>query len=244
MSTNTELDLPDVASMSPIAQKVALDVGGRKFITLASTLEESRFLSALVSGRWDHNKQEDGSFFIDADPGLFQYILEYLRRQRMPLFWDRENGHDLGRYKSLLQEAEYFDIPQLSRWLSDQEYMDAVTITTTITHCTIPDRKNPISFPGSKSVGRRNVETLWQEEDIFVCLKNPDHNVPDDCDYHGCVYPDASGLESYPAKPEGKYALRKQMVLKATVVDESVAINSQVFRPVSGSYGRSNWPMS
>lgn len=102
MASNTADKKPDAGSNTHPSGEVVLDVGGRKFITLACTLGESDFLSSLVSGRWDHNQQEDGSFFIDANPDLLQYILEYLRRQRMPLCWNREKGHDLAMYKALL----------------------------------------------------------------------------------------------------------------------------------------------
>lgn len=57
-----------------------LDVGGRKFVTLTSTLEESDFLRSLVSSRWTHNRQFDGRYFVDTDPDVFQHAIEYLRR--------------------------------------------------------------------------------------------------------------------------------------------------------------------
>lgn len=135
MATRTGTNQPDAGSTSDTSESeiVTLDVGGRKFTTFASTLEDSHFLSVLVSERWGHNQQADGSFFIDANPDLFQHILEYLRRQFMPLCWDREKGQDLAMYKVLLQEAEYYGIPELSQWLREGRYMEAVSISTSIT---------------------------------------------------------------------------------------------------------------
>src|SRR4051812_48134438 len=80
---------------------VRLKVGGRRFVTTRETLtEESAFFASLLSGRWD-NALPDGSYFINADPALFEHILRYLRRSVFPLFFDAENGHDHHLYLSL-----------------------------------------------------------------------------------------------------------------------------------------------
>lgn len=215
ITTNTEFEIA-------MPGKVVLDVGGRKFITLASTLSESQFLSALVSGRWDHNQQNDGSFFIDADPDLFQYVLEYLRRHLMPLCWDREKGHDLTRYTALLHEAEYYGIPKLSRWLKEQKYLDAVTITIKVTQRPIPDNEQ-ITFEGLKFTRRQDIKTEWQQEDVYACPRNSKHTAPQMCMYHYSNTLCGQNIEGYPT--------RKQLVLRAIVVDEVVTIHSDVFRP-------------
>ncbi|KAK3681061.1 hypothetical protein B0T22DRAFT_485630 [Podospora appendiculata] len=59
---------------------IRLQVGERHFTTTKDTLAEgSAFFAALLSSRWD-NALDDGSYFIDADPALFEHILRYLRR--------------------------------------------------------------------------------------------------------------------------------------------------------------------
>lgn len=211
MATRAGINQPDAGSTSDTPGKVTLDVGGRKFITLASTLQESDFLSALVSGRWDHNRQADGSFFIDTKPDLFQHILEYLRRQSMPLCWDREKGHDLAMYKALLQEAEYYGRPRLSRWLSEGRYMNAVSVTTKITQKPMPDDRT-IEFASHSEY--RKVETAPREEVLFMCQKYPDHEVPSQC-------------RSYCGEPREK----RKTVFRATVADETVTLNPEVLRP-------------
>lgn len=117
------------ASGSADSDKVTLDVAGRKFITLAATLEESDFLRTLVSEPWRHNRQAEGSYFVDANPDTFGDIIDYLRRGWMPLFWDRETGHDFHRYKKLQLEAGYLGIPRLEHWLSESKFLEAVVIT-------------------------------------------------------------------------------------------------------------------
>lgn len=218
---NIAVALPKMDSTSRKPEKVTLDVGGRKFITLTSTLDESRFLSALVSGRWDHNQQEDGSFFIDADPDLFKDILEYLRRLWMPLYWDREKGHDIARYKALLQEAEYYVIPRLSQWLLEQRYLEAIAVTTTVAQRQVPKDGRAVTFPGCKP----GVHLEWHENDVYFCpgLTYPlgRHQDLDDCK-----------PSCFEARKKFELPSIKERSLIAVMKDESVVFNHEVCRPV------------
>lgn len=200
--------------------KVTLDVGGRKFVTLATTLSESQFLGSLVSGRWQHNRQEDGSYFIDADPDLFKEILNYLRRQWMPLFWDREKGHDLARYKTLLQEAEYYGIPKLAEWLKKQKYLDAVTNSTEFHKCLIlaDDSSYPnvstSRLPSSKSMTQRMVEVKFVEKNIYSCLDRHHYSV-DCCD-----------IDCFKLRAECDMPQKKSYHWQAVAVDNIVVLNT------------------
>ena len=55
---------------------IKLNVGGKYFSTSLTTLQsyESSFFGALVSGRWEVKKQEDGAIFIDRNPAVFEYV--------------------------------------------------------------------------------------------------------------------------------------------------------------------------
>lgn len=101
---------PELASDAPIC----IQVGGRRFTTTTkeTLTEESAFFASLLSGWWN-NALEDGSYFIDADPVLFEHILRYLRRGVFPLFFGAVKGHDYHLYLSLLEEARYFQIRRL-----------------------------------------------------------------------------------------------------------------------------------
>ena len=57
-------------------ERVALDVGGTKFVTTATVLHRSEFFRAMTS-RW--TKDGDGCYFIDQSPQKFVHILRYLR---------------------------------------------------------------------------------------------------------------------------------------------------------------------
>jgi hypothetical protein len=107
---------------------IILDVSGRKYRTQNVTLQSSPYFQNLLA-RWDDcsDRQEDGSYFIDADPDAFQYILEFMRRpSKFPLFWTKETGFDYALYSKLEAEADYFLLHDLRDWLQKKRYLDAV----------------------------------------------------------------------------------------------------------------------
>ncbi|CCE31995.1 uncharacterized protein CPUR_05853 [Claviceps purpurea 20.1] len=106
--------------------RIKLLVGERTFITTRDTLiRESQFFSRHFSGPWAEPPQ-DGIYFVDADPALFEHILRYLRQSVFPLFYRQSIGHNLGLYAALRKEAEFFQIQRLQTWLSQGRYLDAV----------------------------------------------------------------------------------------------------------------------
>ncbi|KAH8656708.1 hypothetical protein BGZ60DRAFT_384641 [Tricladium varicosporioides] len=92
---------------------IQLQVGEKRFLTTRETLADAKFFDPLLSGRWESNKQHNGSYFINADASLFEHILRYLRRGLLPLFYHNQNGHNHALYITLLQEARYFLITKL-----------------------------------------------------------------------------------------------------------------------------------
>ena len=107
---------------------IILDVSGRKYKTQKATLQTSPYFQNLLA-RWDDcsDRQEDGSYFIDADPDAFQYILEFMRRpSKFPLFWTKETSFDYALYNKLEAEADYFLLHDLRDWLRKKRYLDAV----------------------------------------------------------------------------------------------------------------------
>ena len=109
---------------------IVLDVSGRKYKTQKITLQASPYFRSLFA-RWDQgsDKQEDDSYFIDADPDAFQYILDFMRRPaKYPLFWTKQTGFDYALYNKLESEADYFLLHDLRDWLRNKSYLDAVKI--------------------------------------------------------------------------------------------------------------------
>ncbi|KAL8846465.1 MAG: hypothetical protein Q9221_008449 [Calogaya cf. arnoldii] len=125
--SDTEQTPPSPSTSVPIV----LRVGEQCFYTSRDSLSGSDYLSYINSGRWDDNKQPDGSFFIDADPDIFKYVLRFLRHGVYPLCYDEAKGHDFATYAAIQKQADYLIIPELAKWLSEARYLSAVTIKTT-----------------------------------------------------------------------------------------------------------------
>ncbi|KAI8931442.1 hypothetical protein NX059_011769 [Plenodomus lindquistii] len=107
---------------------IVLDVSGRKYQTQRSTLQAFPYFHDLLA-RWKSYsyRQEYGSCFVDADPNVFQYVLEFMRRpSRFPLFWTRQTGFDYALYSKLEAEADHFLLHDLRDWLRKKRYLDAV----------------------------------------------------------------------------------------------------------------------
>ncbi|KAG0651939.1 BTB POZ domain-containing KCTD4 [Hyphodiscus hymeniophilus] len=146
--------------------QIVLQVGERRFITTKETLtDESEFFTCLLSGRWSSNAQTDGSWFIDADPGLFEHILRYLRRGVLPIFHDSTKGHDHALYRALSVEADFFQIPRLRDWLKQKQYLRAVT---TKIYPTVVE--GIVRIPGTLAADEQvEYYPVWQMKKIYLC---------------------------------------------------------------------------
>jgi hypothetical protein len=110
---------------------VSLDVSGCIYRTHEATLQASPYFRNLMA-RWKDccDRQEDGSFFVDANPDVFQHILNFMRRpSKFPLFWTKNTGFDYALYNNLEAEADYFLLNDLRDWIRQKRYLDAVRIT-------------------------------------------------------------------------------------------------------------------
>ncbi|KAJ4344145.1 hypothetical protein N0V95_006307 [Ascochyta clinopodiicola] len=106
-----------------------LDVGGRQFkISTGTLIAESGLFQRQMSDRFHWQPEADGSYFLDADPDLFEHLLRFMRRPSVfPLFWSKGHGFDYSLYQRLQAEAKYFEINALHDWIQKQHYLGAVT---------------------------------------------------------------------------------------------------------------------
>lgn len=117
-----------------------INVGGRSFTTLKSTLEQSPFLNAMLSNQWAGSTcYVNGMPFVDRSPLLFEHILDFLRSSVPPIFWTRANGFDLPLYASLIHEAEYFQLEALATWIRNEQYINTILITSSMEVITLSD---------------------------------------------------------------------------------------------------------
>jgi hypothetical protein len=108
---------------------MVLDVGGRCFKVSRDTLMESGLFRRQLSDRFAWAPEVDGSYFIDADPELFEHLLRFMRRPGLfPLFYDKAKGFDYNLYNHLEAEAEYFQIDALHDWIKEKNYIKAVEV--------------------------------------------------------------------------------------------------------------------
>ena len=135
---------------------ITLDVSGRQFKTQRATLQTSPYFRNLLI-RWNDSidKQEDGSYFIDADPDTFQHILNYMRRpSKFPLFWTKEASFDYALYNKIETEADYFLLHNLRDWIRKKRYLDAVKISSEVTTMFEYD----IGFDWNRVIGDNGME--------------------------------------------------------------------------------------
>ncbi|PVH91437.1 hypothetical protein DM02DRAFT_472026, partial [Periconia macrospinosa] len=107
---------------------ITIKTSQRSFVTDPERwLGQSEYFKNLFSGDWG-DKQDDGSYFIETDAHIFEHVLRYLRTGVLPIFYDNSAGHNFPLYQALLNEAMYFAIKRLQRWLRERKYLDAVKI--------------------------------------------------------------------------------------------------------------------
>jgi hypothetical protein len=108
-----------------------LNIGGRRFEVLRSTLMKSGALSDMISGTLLWAAEPDGSYFLDTDPDAFEHVLRFMRRPSIfPLFWSKSEGFDYAQYHRVQTEAEVFKVDALHDWIRDKKYLDAIHVHT------------------------------------------------------------------------------------------------------------------
>lgn len=146
-------------------RRITLQVGESRFVTTRETLvEESGFFASLLSGRWNE-AQEDGSYFVDADPTLFEHILRYLRRGVLPIFYDKAKGHDYATYLALLEEAKYFSISRLVGWIEKKQYLQALETKYLITEL---ERTDELRATRGIDVDLEWYP-MWETRKVYIC---------------------------------------------------------------------------
>lgn len=119
--------------MSSLGDVVTLQVGERRFTTTISTLTaSSAYFASKFSGRWTITASDDGSFFIDANPSIFEFLLDYMRNGMKPLYWSKTHGFHHAKYFDLLQQAQFFGVQGLAEWISSKGYEQMIQVTESV----------------------------------------------------------------------------------------------------------------
>ncbi|KAL8649972.1 MAG: hypothetical protein Q9226_005346 [Calogaya cf. arnoldii] len=211
--SDTEQTLPSLSTSGPIF----LQVGEQRFCVSKDTLSGSHMLSATISERWDANKQPDGSFFIDADPDIFKYVLRFLRHGVYPLCYDQAKGHDFATYAAIQKQADYLLIPELVKWLSEARYVSAVTIKT---EAYIVDDVDKLDGTRDLSI-KYSYHPTWRTVKKYVCPRriSPHYGNPMRCG-KDCRRAQGDADDEYEDCP----VLSTLVLKERTVFDESVCV--------------------
>ncbi|XP_069737656.1 potassium channel regulatory protein [Phaenicophaeus curvirostris] len=98
---------------------VVLNVGGMRFVTRASTLQqfpESR-LARMLNDDDREFKLVKGEVFVDRDGTLFSYVMDFLRTLQVSL------PTDFSDYQRLQREAEFYGLYPLADLLSQEHLL-------------------------------------------------------------------------------------------------------------------------
>jgi hypothetical protein len=119
------------SSRAKYPEVMQLNVGGRRFEVMRSTLMKSGVLSDMISGTLSWRAEPDGSYFLDTDPDAFEHVLRFMRRPTIfPLFWSKSEGFDYALYHRVQAEAGVFKVDALHDWIRDKKYLDAIHVHT------------------------------------------------------------------------------------------------------------------
>ncbi|NXF78264.1 KCNRG protein, partial [Sclerurus mexicanus] len=139
---------------------VVLSVGGVRFVTRASTLQqfpESR-LARMLGNDDPEFKLVNGEFFVDRDAVLFSYIMDFLRTLQVSL------PIDFSDYQRLWREAEFYGLYSLANLLS-QEHLLKPRLEILEVRFSLKEMQAFFRIFGSCST---TVETLAEQITVFA----------------------------------------------------------------------------
>jgi len=120
---------------------ITLSVGGKNFMSSASTLRKAPFFDNLLQQHADHSAwgasgamvvdESTGHLFVDRSPELFAYVIDFLRCGRWLL---RDHARDLDFVNALRDEAVFYglhsDLPMvdIAEYVTVWQFRDDVSI--------------------------------------------------------------------------------------------------------------------
>ncbi|KAF1350534.1 hypothetical protein EJ07DRAFT_138660 [Lizonia empirigonia] len=164
----TRVSTPEMSEDSIYPKVLTLDVGGRKFKVSRDVLTaESGLFRLQLSERFTWTPESDGSYFLDADPNLFEHLLAFMRRPAVfPLFYTNPGGFNYDMYNRLEAEAEYFQIDALYTWIKDKKYEGAIFVHT---HSSVTRDLASIDSTGFVSDTCESRHVIKGSQKIYLC---------------------------------------------------------------------------
>jgi hypothetical protein len=112
-------------STTVTSARIKLDVGGRIFsVTLDMMLKyPDSFFARLFSGRWEDKKTEDGAYFINRSPRMFDLVLEFLRDGALDVLLSEDD------HRALCREGDFYQLKELVDVLKPPDHNWTLTET-------------------------------------------------------------------------------------------------------------------
>ncbi|KAI9718490.1 MAG: hypothetical protein M1828_006673 [Chrysothrix sp. TS-e1954] len=207
------------SSLAASETPITLDIGGRRFRTLVSTLtKNSNYFASKVAGLGAAcGVTHDNIIFEDGGPELFEHILRYLRHGALPLFWTKSDGFDYARYIQLLQEARHYGLQGLVDWINRQGYLRAITVTHSMPGF---ETRDPDDIPSGLVTSNvdRSYFMHWTTELQYHCPRSIAF-------HHG--QPSRCGNACERAKDEDTALFRDVPILKVCIHDIQVDVKQE-----------------
>ena len=158
---------------------VRLNIGGREYVTSKSTLQmdPEGMLATMISGRVPSAKIND-AYFIDRDPDLFCYVLEFLRTGHVEL------PNSEGSWRRLEREADFFMLPSLQQLIrskllqaEDDGRRFNIMMTANMIHAEMLElrKENMMTANGSITMSLIICLAFWQTFPLLLATKPPSH---------------------------------------------------------------------
>ncbi|ORY69069.1 BTB/POZ protein, partial [Pseudomassariella vexata] len=201
---------------------VILKVGEQHFNTFRDTLTgESKYFAARFLGSWN-DTDKDGSYFIDTDPDIFKYVLNYLRDGSLPLFFNAATKEfNYEKYTALLGQAKYFGIAKLENWIEKERYLAAAKTEYTSTMISGDNLNAEISYHFDTVKGNATLDLSygWGTKKVYVCPRAiPVHR----------GQPDLCGAKCHKAQIGERRNFEDEPVLKVFVIRSEVIFDPKV----------------
>lgn len=133
----------------PLGRRVVFNVGGQQFETTVATLQTQAghlLLNLLDPDGLYKQRDNHEAIFIDRNPALFPYILDYLRKGKVNL---KPKQHWL---EDLLDEATYYGLSQLATEVSRRLNEITTAVIEAETTTVEPPATSSTSHPASHHI--------------------------------------------------------------------------------------------
>jgi len=154
---------------------VKLNVGGKGFMTLKSTLMNSPWFVALLSGKFKTEKINKDVYFIDRDPDIFPAVLNYLRNgKNIHLSYFKGSKH---HFDYFVNECDYYGLTwptvksKPETLLSVQEAKQEANFNYNISHSDSITKYANYKIKKAMRFGLKNVNITFDNDDDLLIIQ-------------------------------------------------------------------------